>query len=159
MSDSIALGDTVRETITGFTGVVVHHTTWLNGCRRVGIQPTQLGENKKPVDICIFDVEQCQLLGKAPVPQGLPPRVIGLGDKVRDKITGFTGIVTAVTDWYCSSTRANVQPQELSKDGTPIETHGFDLERLERLEAAVPPSRKPTGGDRPNVASRPEITR
>lgn len=40
----IELGDEVRDLVTSFTGVVIGITTWLNGCRRMVIQPRQLGE-------------------------------------------------------------------------------------------------------------------
>ncbi len=58
------LGDTIRDTISGFEGVMVCYTVWLNGCIRLTIQPRQLHDGK-PVDNQTFDIEQCELnLGK-----------------------------------------------------------------------------------------------
>jgi hypothetical protein len=54
---------------------------------------------------------------------------IDLGDEVKDRITGFSGIVTAIEIYRTGVTRANVQPQEL-RDGKPIEPHDFDFEDL-----------------------------
>jgi hypothetical protein len=59
-------GDTVRDTITGFEGVVigVRVTFWLNGCRRYGIQPREMKDGK-PIDSAWFDEEQLELVSEA----------------------------------------------------------------------------------------------
>lgn len=57
----IELGDTARDTITGFEGVVVCDAKWLHGCRRLTIQPRQLHEGK-PVDMQTFDEPQLLLV-------------------------------------------------------------------------------------------------
>lgn len=38
----VKLGDRVRDVITGFEGVALSITYWLNGCSRVQVQPTDL---------------------------------------------------------------------------------------------------------------------
>lgn len=57
-------GDTARDTITGFEGVVVSTHTYLNGCVRFAIQPKSLHEGK-PVEAQVFDEEQCELVSAA----------------------------------------------------------------------------------------------
>lgn len=42
----IELGSTARDTITGFEGIVVGRTEWLEGIARVGIQPQELHDGK-----------------------------------------------------------------------------------------------------------------
>ena len=46
------LGDEVKDTITGFKGIVVARTEWLNGCARVTVQPQSKAmerrSNRKP---------------------------------------------------------------------------------------------------------------
>lgn len=42
MSEHINLGDTVRDTITGFEGVVIAATEFMYGCRRLSVQPKEL---------------------------------------------------------------------------------------------------------------------
>ena len=63
MAKPIGLGDTARDSITGFEGVVVCVSQWLYGCRRISIQPRQLDPNGKPVDYASFDEPQCELIG------------------------------------------------------------------------------------------------
>lgn len=57
----IALGDQVKDTITGFDGIVVAITNWLNGCRRITIQPKALHEGK-PIESQTFDENQLSVV-------------------------------------------------------------------------------------------------
>lgn len=61
---------------------------------------------------------------------------VNLGDKVRDKITGMTGIVTSRTEHLYGCNHLWVNPQEL-KDGKPVEGAYFDEDRVEVLERSV----------------------
>ncbi len=60
----IELGDTAKDTITGFTGTVVAETRFLNGCMRMSLQATELKDGK-PVEWQAFDVEQLALVERA----------------------------------------------------------------------------------------------
>lgn len=55
------LGDIVKDTITGFTGVLVAKTNWLHGCERLTIQPQELKDGKR-TDSDTFDRLQCALV-------------------------------------------------------------------------------------------------
>jgi hypothetical protein len=73
---------------------------------------------------------------------------IKLGDKVKDSITGFTGIVTARTEWLNGCDRLGVQSQELH-DGKPTDAQWFDVMQLELIEpAAIKAGLKENGGPR-----------
>lgn len=63
---------------------------------------------------------------------------IKLGARVTDRITGFTGICIARTDWLNGCARYGVQAEEL-KDGKPIEPEWFDA-------LALDPASKEPGG-------------
>lgn len=97
---------------------------------------------------------------------------INLGDKVKDRISGLTGIVIARTEWMYGCVRLTVQPQEM-KDGKPVDVQAIDEPQLELLEARaikdIPnwresvdepePVRRTAAGDRPDVAQRPDAVR
>lgn len=68
-----------------------------------------------------------------------------LGTKVRDRITGFKGIVIGRTEWLYGCRRYTVQATEL-KDGKPVEGMGFDEDALEPLDAGIPGTVKESGG-------------
>jgi hypothetical protein len=53
----ISLRDTVKDTITGFTGVVISRCEWINGCVRLGVQATKLKDGI-PTEPQHFDEEQ-----------------------------------------------------------------------------------------------------
>lgn len=63
----IALGDTARDTITGFTGVVICIAQWLYGCRRLTLQPRELKQDGKPCDYVTFDEAQLEHVDATPV--------------------------------------------------------------------------------------------
>lgn len=60
------------------------------------------------------------------------------GDKAKDVITGFTGIVVAKTDWLHGCERITLQPQEL-RDGKTIDDQTFDAGRIKIEKKGVIP--------------------
>jgi hypothetical protein len=62
---------------------------------------------------------------------------INLGDRVRDRITGFEGIVIGITEWLYQCRRPIVQPTKLTTEGKQIESQSFDEDQLEVVEAGV----------------------
>ncbi len=92
---------------------------------------------------------------------------VGLGQKVRDRITGFEGIVVARTEWMYGCIRITIQPRGLTDDGKPIDSHTFDEPQLEVLADEVIytiPSNKPdrpvpTGGGRESPSRAPDPER
>ena len=61
---------------------------------------------------------------------------INLGDKVKDKVTGYTGIAVSSTDYLQGCTRIAVQAQEL-KDGKPVAELWVDEPQLTIIKRAV----------------------
>ena len=55
-----------------------------------------------------------------------------LGTKVRDKITGFTGIVTGYCTYLTGCNRALVEPP-VDEKGADVESQWCDEQRLERV--------------------------
>lgn len=62
----IKLGDVAKDTITGFEGVVVARTEWLNNCVRLSLQPKKLQDNGKPIDSETFDETQLVVVEAGP---------------------------------------------------------------------------------------------
>ncbi len=55
-----------------------------------------------------------------------------LGKKVKDKVTGYKGVVSSVGFDLYGCIQAIVNPG-LDKDGKPLDNHWFDVSRLEVL--------------------------
>ena len=63
-SSKFGLGDILKDRITGYKGVAISRTQWLNGCVRYDLQAQELHEGK-PVASVWFDEEQLFLVQEA----------------------------------------------------------------------------------------------
>lgn len=72
---NVQLGDKCRDTVTGFEGICVARTEWLNGCWRMTLQSDKLDKEGKPQDGMTFDEPQLQVIKAAVVSTG--PRDTG----------------------------------------------------------------------------------
>ncbi len=84
---------------------------------------------------------------------------INLGAEVRDRVTGFKGIVVARTEWHFGCRRYVVQPPGLTKEGKTFETGNFDEDALEVLKDFKKPTVNKTGGPQPRVTRGQEMKR
>jgi hypothetical protein len=60
---AIELGDTAKDTVSGFTGVVTADLVYLNGCHRVALSPP-IAKDGTFKQTEYFDVEQCVVVKK-----------------------------------------------------------------------------------------------
>lgn len=67
--NKMKLGDKVKDSVTGFTGIVTARTTFLHGCVRCGVQSDKLKDGK-PVDAVWIDEPQLSLVKAAVVKEG-----------------------------------------------------------------------------------------
>lgn len=81
-----------------------------------------------------------------------------LNSEVKDKVTGYKGVIVARTEWLYGCRRYTVQSQEM-KDGKPVDAMGFDEAALEVIVAAKKHVMQKTGGDAPAVTRGREVTR
>lgn len=77
--------------------------------------------------------------------------MIILGSKVRDTVSGITGIAVARTQWLHSCERITIQPP-VDKDGKLMDAYTVDEPQIEVLIAAKPKATPTSGGDQ--VATR-----
>lgn len=59
-----------------------------------------------------------------------------LGDRVRDPLTGFEGIVVVTSSWLHGCIRVGVQPEAMH-EGKPMESQHFDNSQLVVLDKRV----------------------
>ena len=81
---------------------------------------------------------------------------IKLGYRVKHKLHGFTGIVTSVTQYLTGCDHAGVRPEQLDKDGKPVDAQWFDVNILEVIsdEAVIQP--QTTTEDKPKKVGGPQ---
>ena len=65
----INLGDQVKDKVSGFKGVAIAKTEYLNGCFRIGVQP-KVDKDGKSCDAEWFDEPQLEIIGKKKVKEG-----------------------------------------------------------------------------------------
>lgn len=152
----IKLGDIARDTISGFQGTVIGISELLHNCDRLILQPTEMKDGK-PLDAGSFDEPNLEIVEAknresefAPVPE----RKFGLGDTVKDTLTGFEGVLTSRTVWWNGCDRYSVRSQKLH-DGKVVGDEVFDGLQLDLVKAANPKPAKPTtGGPRATPSRR-----
>lgn len=75
--------------------------------------------------------------------------MIQLGDRARDKITGFEGIVMCKREFLFTTTDYEIRSEGLKPDGAMGDSYYFDEQRIEVLKEKVqivgfqPPPRPP----------------
>ena len=74
---------------------------------------------------------------------------VELGKRYSDSISGFTGIATARTVYLYGCVRVLLTPDTLGKDGVPLESQGFDEQRVD------PSSEAATGGPQSDIPAHP----
>lgn len=62
---------------------------------------------------------------------------VELGDRVRDKISGFTGIVVARTEYIESCDQVWIRPEKLGANGELQKAEWFDAPWVEVVEKGV----------------------
>ena len=63
--------------------------------------------------------------------------MIKLGQEVRDRVTGFQGIVVVIANHLYGCVRIGVQPQGMDKDGRKFDDAFFDVSALEVIGVGI----------------------
>lgn len=80
--------------------------------------------------------------------------MISLGDKVKDKVSGFKGVVIGVTTWLHGCNRMIVQPS-VGKDGKLPDSATFDEPQVELIsKKKVKKGSRKTGGYDINIVHK-----
>lgn len=91
------LGKRVKDSITGFTGIVTQILHKANGNVQYGIQP--VGDGNTYPDAMFIDYHTIEIVDDGVADKVTPitnPTTIKIGDEIQDKITKYRGIVTEI---------------------------------------------------------------
>ncbi len=61
--NGIALGNEVKDKVTGFTGIATSRIEYLNGCKQICIKPKMVKDSKMP-DGEYIDIQQIEVVGE-----------------------------------------------------------------------------------------------
>lgn len=151
----IPLGSTVRDRVTNFVGFAVARLEYMNNCLRFEVQPpVKDGELPEPK---VFDGSDLEIV--SPPKADLPPAVetpnkFRLGVKVKDVLTGFTGVAVVRAKHWHSGDRYAVQAP-LNKKGEVPKMQFFDEEDPYR---SILPSKSNRRKKAPNRPTDPTAT-
>jgi hypothetical protein len=92
--------------------------------------------------------------------------MVNLGDKVRDQVTGFTGVVIGKARYLTGCNTVGIQAP-VDKEGKLIDAQWFDEQRIEalpnteplRFVPVVPETVAPPGGPQPTPQRDPNPIR
>lgn len=73
-----------------------------------------------------------------------------LGNRVRDIVTGFTGIATSKVEYINGCTQYGIKPP-VDKDGKMPDTNYIDHAQLEFVDDGIVINQNDTGGDMPDA--------
>jgi hypothetical protein len=79
--------------------------------------------------------------------------MIELGQEVKDKVTGFTGIAISKVIYLNGCVQFCVKPRKTKKDGDMPDGHYIDVEQLEVVGDGLYIAPKDTGGDMEDTPS------
>lgn len=123
--EEIELGQVVRCKVSGFTGTATAYKETIFGSDQIVIQAFNdsgnVCEDSYAVDVAqiehVLDAKsEIQIMiGATPAARTSD---IKLGDEVRDKVTGYKGVVTAIYTWLNGCVHLSVETRKI-KDGVP----------------------------------------
>jgi hypothetical protein len=146
-------GDEVQDLVTNFKGIATHRTTWLHGCDRIGVTPAKLGTDGTPIKEQVFDEHRLKITKAGKVPFNAPADErltrLPIGAEAKDVVTGFTGIIAALTVTLGGDIHVLIEPEKTKKDGDCFDTEGFNDGRVEIIKAKPIPMAKPKKADDP----------
>jgi len=144
--NEIKLGSTVKDLISGFTGIAIQRLEQLNGNVQIAIQP-KIAEGATAYPEAMFiDHHTLAVIDEGVSANMIEPEetMIELGQRVRDRATGFEGIATQRAIYINGCTGYSVVPK-MREDGLINEVPSpswIDHNRLEvvgdGLHADVP---------------------
>jgi len=148
------IGVRVRNKFSGIAGYVRSTFESLTGFQWIAVQPPiKEGENTEPKliwsDISDWELLKATRLSR-PSPPDQPHQIFDLGSRLRDTVTGFTGIATGRTTHFNHCVSYDLQSEKLKKeDGSTGACESFQAPRLKPLDGTkvmkeVKPL--PTGG-------------
>lgn len=150
----IKIGQTLRDATTGFTGIAINKTEYMNGNIQFCLQPPATAGVPYPdpisIDFHLLDYVDDGVSARATESTFVSP--VQLGNEVMDIVTGHRGIATLKT-YYLNGCAAYLVTGKLKPDGEAMQDW-VDQHRLSIVGEGIaavykkpePKNGKPSGG-------------
>ena len=126
------LGDTARDSITGFEGIIQSRYIFINGCLQFSLRP-RVDKDGKLQDAHSFDVSRLELVEQGTVrPTAVQHSdTADFGDLVECEISGLRGIVVSKHYYFDGTIGYGVQPP--ARDSAIPETSCLDSTTIKMI--------------------------
>jgi len=150
----IKLGMMVQDSLTGCFGTASSRHDMSSGNIQFGVQP--VGDGANYPEAWSFDWKQLLVLGDHLSGRAVKPAnaKFALGDRAKDKISGFEGIITEISTYFNGCVFAGLVSSKLSEiDGKPssqtLASHRIEvIEPAEKAKVLDIPKAVKTGDDK-----------
>lgn len=136
----VKLGQEVRDKVTGFTGTAAAEVEYLYGCNQIGVSP-KMSDSGDVKDAEFFDIGRLEYVGDGISAEGGTPNwpdKVKLGNEIKDKITGFTGIATGRVRYLFGNVSYGIVPK-VNDNGEMKSIQYFDSGRVEVIGRGIAP--------------------
>jgi hypothetical protein len=134
--NDIKLGMMVQDSITGCFGTANSRHDMATGAIQFGVQP--VGDGVNFPEAWTFDWSQLLILGEHLSARASKPTKLtfGLGDMVKDKVSGAEGIVLECSTFFNGCVFAGVAAKAIGLEGKPT-SFNLSAQRVEVLQPAA----------------------
>jgi len=144
----IELGDTVKDRISGYTGVVTGINYYLYSSPRINVKSKELN-NGIPLEEQVFDEVELEIVEKQTIEILVTDKPdISFMDVVEDTVTGFKGKVVGITAFLTGCFRIGIQGDAM-KDGAPVNWQWLPDPQIKVLQKKEQEPVKRLGGPMP----------
>jgi hypothetical protein len=142
----VQLGETVRDVVSGFTGMAVRKVTYVNGCIQFEVQPKVAEAGKMP-ESQYFDHQRLESVAGEVLTAIEPGLFVGkLGFPMVHRITGYKGVSVGLAISWSGRMRYGLR-SKVGEDGKLTDTEWFDEEELEVEGEPMKMASSDTGAD------------
>lgn len=136
------LGTKAQDEISGMEGIITAVAEHLTGCTRVELSPDNTDDTTRRGESEFFYDAQLEVVKNRisnEVDDPVTDVDFEVGEKVRDEVTGFKGIIVTITYELYNCPRIGIQPIETytSCNQEKAEVEWFDAPRIEYVDDGV----------------------
>jgi uncharacterized protein YodC (DUF2158 family) len=156
MNYRLNLGDEVKDIVTGYKGIIMYRCHWYHNSDTYGVK-SQILKDGIPKQTVTFDDAELVLVkaNKVKIENDKTPNFkFKLGDKVKDNLSKFKGIIVSQTQWISNCNHYAIESGEVNSGKIAEREHLSEIQITLVKAAAVPKVKKKRPGGPVGEAKR-----
>ena len=156
-----SLGSQAEDKITGFKGTIIVRSEYLNGSVQYGLQPKMKDEKDTTVVPDAKTIDEKSIKGPKKVKDKITFK-FSCGDKVKNTINDFEGVITKRTQWLNDCIEYRVEGKMIKSDLYGMTSLGNnyweqELEKIKDKQPVKVKGKKRTGGPSESFCSMESV--